>query len=107
MPGKRIVFCTFGSLGDIYPYVALARELRRNGDDPVIATISSYRRLIEEAGIRFYSVRPDIDVSDPAILSKVMDRQKGGKFPHFRPYPVIYRAPNSIDQRNVRLAVVV
>jgi rhamnosyltransferase subunit B len=80
MPGKRIVFCIFGSLGDIYPYVALARELKRNGDDPVIATMSSYRPLIEKEGIEFYPVRPDIDVRDPAILSKVMDRQSGGKF---------------------------
>lgn len=80
MSGKRIVFCTFGSLGDVYPYLRLARELKRGGDDPVIATMSSYRSLIEKEGIEFHPVRPDINVSDPAILSKVMDRQKGGKF---------------------------
>jgi UDP:flavonoid glycosyltransferase YjiC (YdhE family) len=80
MSGKRIVFCTFGSLGDVYPYLAIARELRRAGESPVIATTPSYRKLIEQEGIDFHPVRPDIDISDPALLSKAMDRQKGGRF---------------------------
>jgi UDP:flavonoid glycosyltransferase YjiC (YdhE family) len=80
MSGKRIVFCTFGSLGDVYPYLAIARELRRAGESPIIATTPSYRRLIEQEGIDFHPVRPDIDVSDPVLLGKAMDRKKGGLF---------------------------
>src|SRR5690348_1279449 len=47
MTGKRIVFCTFGSLGDLYPFLAIARELKRQGHVPVIATTPVYRPLVE------------------------------------------------------------
>jgi Glycosyltransferase family 28 N-terminal domain len=61
MTGKRIVFCTFGPLGDIYPLLALARELRLRGHWPVIATSPTYRGLIESKNIGFHPVRPDIN----------------------------------------------
>ncbi len=80
MSGKRIVFCTFGSLGDLYPLLALAREMKRRGHSPVVATSPSYRRLIEAEEIAFHPVRPDVDVSDPSILRRVMDRRTGGRY---------------------------
>lgn len=80
MNGKRIVFCTFGSLGDIYPFLALAREMKRQGHSPVIATTPVYRKLIEAEGVAFHPVRPDVDVSDPDILRRAMDRRTGGRY---------------------------
>ena len=80
MSGKRIVFCTFGSLGDIYPLLALAREMKSRGHSPVVATSPSYRRLIEAEDVAFHPVRPDVDVSDPSILRRVMDRRTGGRY---------------------------
>jgi rhamnosyltransferase subunit B len=80
MNGKRIVFCTFGSLGDVYPVLALAGEMQRRGHSLVVATTSCYRKLIEAEGIAFHPVRPDIDVSDPAILRRVMDRRTGSRY---------------------------
>jgi rhamnosyltransferase subunit B len=77
---KRILFCTFGSLGDLYPFLALARELRRRGHGPVIATTPAYRRLVEAEGVEFRPVRPDLDVTDPEILRRVMDRRTGGRY---------------------------
>jgi UDP:flavonoid glycosyltransferase YjiC (YdhE family) len=78
--GKRIVFCTFGSLGDLYPFLAIARELKRQGHMPVIATTPVYRPLVEAEGVAFHPVRPDIDVSDPEILRRVMDPRTGGRY---------------------------
>jgi rhamnosyltransferase subunit B len=78
--GKRIVFCTFGSLGDLYPFLAIARELKRQGHLPVIATTPVYRPLVEAEGVAFHPVRPDIDVSDPEILRRVMDPRTGGRY---------------------------
>lgn len=78
--GKRIVFCTFGSLGDLYPFLAIARELKRQGNVPVIATTPVYRPLVEAEGVAFHAVRPDIDVSDPEILGRVMDPRAGGRY---------------------------
>jgi rhamnosyltransferase subunit B len=80
MPGKRIVFCTFGSLGDIYPVLALAREMKSRGHSPIVATTPVYRPLIERQEIAFHPVRPDIDVSDPAILTRAMDRRTGSRY---------------------------
>jgi rhamnosyltransferase subunit B len=80
MAGKRIVFCTFGSLGDLHPFIALARELKRRGHSPVVATTASYRARVEAAGIEFHPVRPHLDVSDQAILRRAMDRWDGARY---------------------------
>jgi len=79
MSGRRIVFCTFGSLGDIHPYLALAREMKRRGHAPIIATVPVYRALIEAQGVAFRPIRPDIDVTDPEVLRRVMDRRTGAR----------------------------
>ena len=80
MRGKRIVFCTFGSLGDLYPFLALARELRRQGHRPAIATTPVYRPMVEAEQVDFHPVRPEIDVTDPEILRRVMDPRTGGRY---------------------------
>ena len=74
------MFCTFGSLGDLYPLVALAREMKRRGHSPVVATSPMYRNLIGAEGLAFHPLRPDVDVSDPSILRRVMDRRTGGRY---------------------------
>lgn len=56
---KRIVLTTFGSLGDLYPYLAIARGLQNRGHRPLIATSERYRQKVETAGIEFHPVRPD------------------------------------------------
>jgi len=78
--GKRIVFCTFGSLGDVYPFLAIARELRRQGNVPVIATTPVYRPLVEAEQVAFHPVRPDLDVNDPEILRRAMHPRTGGRY---------------------------
>jgi hypothetical protein len=80
MSGKRVVFCTVGSLGDLYPLLALAREMKHRGHLPVVATSPAYRKLIEAEKIAFHPVRPDVDISDPSILRRVMDRRTGGRY---------------------------
>src|SRR6267378_1480337 len=57
---KRIVLNTFGSFGDIHPYMALAIELQARGHEPVIATSPLYREKIEGAGLSFAPIRPDM-----------------------------------------------
>jgi rhamnosyltransferase subunit B len=62
--GKRIVLSTFGSFGDIHPYVAIAIELKSRGHRPVIATSEVYREKMEVAGIEFVPIRPDMPSYD-------------------------------------------
>ena len=72
-PGARIVFTTFGSLGDLHPYLAIALRLRARGHVPVIATSQLYQRRVEALGLSFCPVRPDRveQVGDPGMLDRV------------------------------------
>jgi UDP:flavonoid glycosyltransferase YjiC (YdhE family) len=78
-PGKRkIVLTTFGSLGDLHPYLAIALGLRERGYEAVLATSTCYRRKVEGMGLGFRPVRPDSDwVNDPAVMRRVMGLRRG------------------------------
>src|SRR5215471_7432059 len=56
----RVVFATFGSLGDLHPYIAIARELKRRAHAPVIATFDALRDAVEAAGVEFAALRPSL-----------------------------------------------
>jgi UDP:flavonoid glycosyltransferase YjiC (YdhE family) len=78
--GRRIVLATFGSFGDLHPYIALALGLRARGHDPILATHEIYRGKIEGLGLGFRAVRPNIDPgADAELIRKVMDLRKGPK----------------------------
>lgn len=55
---RRILLTTFGSYGDLNPYIAIARVLKANGDQVTIATHTHYREQVERVGIRFVPVKP-------------------------------------------------
>lgn len=72
MAGKRIILSTFGSFGDIHPYIAIALELKARGHSPVIATSEVYREKMDVAGIEFRPIRPDMPSYDqPEELTKM------------------------------------
>ncbi len=107
MIGKRIVFATFGSLGDLHPYVAVSRELARRGQRPLIATFEEYRGAVEAAGIEFAPMRPDMTRfgDKAAIMEKLIDPWRGPELmvremfmPHVREsYEDLARACGSAD----------
>jgi rhamnosyltransferase subunit B len=73
MSGKRIVLSTFGSFGDIHPYIAIALEMKVRGHSPLIATSEVYREKMEALGIELHPVRPDIPSYDePDELSRLV-----------------------------------
>src|SRR5579863_10498831 len=75
---KRIVITTFGSLGDLHPYVAIGLGLAARGHEPIIATAECYRKKIEALGLGFYPVQPDCDwVTDPKVMPRYMDLRWG------------------------------
>jgi MGT family glycosyltransferase len=80
--GKHIVLTTFGSFGDVHPYMAVALELKRRGHRAVLATGDYYREKIEAAGIEFHAVRPDLPPLEEAseLVAKVMDVKTGAEF---------------------------
>jgi rhamnosyltransferase subunit B len=79
---KRIVLTTFGSFGDIHPYIAISLELMKRGHRPVIATSPAYREKIEATGLGFHPVRPDILPPEENLetIIKAMDIRRGSEF---------------------------
>lgn len=76
MASKRIVLTTFGSLGDLHPYQALALGLRARGHRVTIATHELYRAKVEAEGVDFHPVRPHLE-PDPEKMKLFMDARKG------------------------------
>jgi rhamnosyltransferase subunit B len=77
----RIVLNTFGSLGDLHPYLAIALELQRRGHQPVVATHGLYRARVEAMGLEFAPVRPHgEDWGDPSgVVREAMDARRGSE----------------------------
>jgi rhamnosyltransferase subunit B len=77
----RIVLTTFGSYGDLHPFLALALELKRRGHDAVIATSAFYRDKVVAEGVEFAAVPPDLpDGADPAVMRNVFDPRNGPEY---------------------------
>jgi UDP:flavonoid glycosyltransferase YjiC (YdhE family) len=75
----RILLSTFGSYGDLYPYLALGGELRRRGHEVTLASSAIYRPKVEAAGLSFHPVRPDVSLDDRELLAYVMDAKRGSE----------------------------
>lgn len=66
LTGLKFVCLTIGSRGDVQPYVALGRELIKDGNEVTIASHPEYRDWVESFGICFKEVG-----GDPAQLMKL------------------------------------
>jgi rhamnosyltransferase subunit B len=79
---KKIVISTFGSFGDLHPYVAVALELKRRGHRPVIATSEIYREKTDALGLELHPVPPDLPGYDrpeevARMIEELVDTKKG------------------------------
>ncbi len=90
-----IVIASFGSLGDLHPFLALGQELRRRGHTVRVATTPFYRERIEALGFEFRPLGPPVSPEDPALLHTLMRTARGPEYlirrlflPHL---PEIYR----------------
>jgi rhamnosyltransferase subunit B len=79
--GKRIVLTAVGSLGDLHPYLALARELARRGHRPVVATVPTFRERVEAAGLEFFPIRATTTEEPSAeLMRRVFHGRTGVEF---------------------------
>ncbi len=78
----RIVLNTFGSLGDLHPFLAIAMELQKRGHSATIATSEVYRRKIEDENLGFAPVRPDVGemLNNPELLTKFWHPSRGSEY---------------------------
>jgi rhamnosyltransferase subunit B len=75
----RVVLATLGSYGDLFPYLTLGRSLAARGHTPVIATSPSHEPIVTSAGLAFHPLRPDVNVSDRALMQSLMGQMRGSE----------------------------
>lgn len=75
----RVLLATFGSLGDLHPYIAVGRALQARGLIARIATCSDYRSQVESEGLEFAPVAPSLaELGAPEVLARrVSDPLRG------------------------------
>jgi UDP:flavonoid glycosyltransferase YjiC (YdhE family) len=56
---RKALLATFGTLGDVYPFIAIALALKARGIKAVIAAPGIYRQAIEAENIAYAVLRPD------------------------------------------------
>lgn len=79
---SRIVIHTFGSLGDLHPYLAIGKEIQKHGHHVTIATSDIYELKVINEGFDFHLVRPNMNeyLNDSNIAKRAMDLKRGGEF---------------------------
>jgi len=74
---KRVVITCWGSYGDLYPYVGLAKALNARGHCALVAAPAYYRQTVEQEAIDFAPVGPNVDPADRETIARVMHASKG------------------------------
>jgi UDP:flavonoid glycosyltransferase YjiC (YdhE family) len=76
---RRVLLATFGSLGDLHPYIAVGQALRRRGIAARLAGPADYRAAVEGAGLEFAPLRPDLGTLGPRedVARLLFDRWRG------------------------------
>ena len=81
---SKIVITCFGSMGDLYPYVALAKELKKRGHNVAIGSSTFFKAQVEAEAIPFFHLRSALDQYTTAekvraLLKRLFDPMKGGE----------------------------
>jgi rhamnosyltransferase subunit B len=78
----HFLLTTFGSLGDVHPYVAVGMGLRERGPRVTIATSEVYRERVEGEGLGFRAVRPDMAemLGDPEKMARALHPRTGSEY---------------------------
>lgn len=58
---RSVILATFGTVGDLHPFLALALALKERDIEPIVAAAEEYRAKIEGEVVRFQRMRPDIE----------------------------------------------
>lgn len=76
-----IILATYGSPGDLQPFLAIGLALEDLGQPVVIATSEVYRDRVSRLGLAFIPVRPNRDPlrPDPDFLERVRRGERPGK----------------------------
>ena len=79
MAERRVVINCWGSFGDVYPYIGLAKALTARGHRTLLAAPSFYRTSVEQEGLPFATVGCEVDPADRAMFARVMHPVRGSE----------------------------
>ena len=65
---SKIAMFTMGTQGDVQPYIFLSKQLIKCNHDVILGSHPCWRKLIEESGIKFEPIGPDIDIEKEAAI---------------------------------------
>src|SRR5262245_24700985 len=74
---SRVLLCSWGSFGDLFPSLGIATALKARGHIPVIASCGYYRTLVEGEGFEFHPLRPDVDPDAGDLIRRIMHPVNG------------------------------
>ena len=79
---KRIVVATWGSLGDLHPYLSIAVELKRRGHQVLVAANAPYKTKVEALGLEFAALGPEVPEGAQArrIIEQAMHPWRGSQW---------------------------
>lgn len=81
MAGKRIVMATVGSQGDLFPFLAVGRELAARGHQVTIGVHGIHREAVAEAGLTFLLASGIEEPADKAAFAaRAFDPVRGPRF---------------------------
>src|SRR5690349_17017824 len=68
---KRILFTSYGTRGDIQPFIALGQALKKAGYEVSICTSNGFRSFIEEHGLHYSYMDNAVLELSQAVLGDV------------------------------------
>jgi UDP:flavonoid glycosyltransferase YjiC (YdhE family) len=77
----RFVLATWGSFGDLHPFLAIGKGLLARGHHVTICTGSLYREKVVREGLDFAALRPELPPPEDsaALLERLMDPKHGSR----------------------------
>lgn len=76
----RVLLTSFGSYGDLNPYLGIGLALKTRGHAAVLAVTPAYRQHVEDAGLEYHPTRPAGNPSDRELIARVMEPVRGAEF---------------------------
>lgn len=78
----HFLLTTFGSFGDLHPYIAVGLGLQARGHRVTIGTSEGYRAKVSSTGLEFRPIQPDLAglMNDPERLAKAYHPRTGTEY---------------------------
>jgi rhamnosyltransferase subunit B len=81
MDNAHLVIATVGSLGDLFPFLAVGQELQRRGHRVTVATHAIHQDAIEQAGLAFANASGMAEPEDrAAFTTQAFHPRRGPRF---------------------------